>query len=247
VYGKGIEFTASKIKGPIQTKTTVVFFDPINKVEVTKTLTRDKIIFETVESKLLADQTGYLIIHSFNVGTGKEFNRQLDQILQQKPKQIILDLRNNGGGILEETVEIAKRFLDAGSILFYTQGRDKKSEPRDIGSTNPINLPLIILVNRYSASASEVLSGSIQDNKKGKLLGEKTFGKAAIQRIFPNPITGEAVKITVQKYLTPSKKDISQKGIDPDILYSYTVETLNPMLDFEKDPVIQFAMKQFSK
>jgi carboxyl-terminal processing protease len=247
VTGKGIEFTASKIKGKIRTQTTVVFYDPIAKKEITLTLTRDNIQFETVESKLLSDKTGYLIIHSFNVGTAKEFERQLDSLLAQNPKQILLDLRNNGGGILEETLEISKRFLDSNSILFYTQGRDKQSIPREIGFAKPMNLPLIILVNRYSASASEVLSGSIQDNKKGRILGEKTYGKAAIQRIFPNPLTGEAVKITVQKYLTPSKKDISHKGIEPDIAYTYTLETLNPMYDFEKDPVVQFAIKQFTK
>lgn len=245
--GKEIEFVAGKIKGQINTKTTVVFFDPIEKKEIVLTLTRDNIIFETVESALLADQTGYIIIHSFNVGTGKEFNRQLDSLLARKPKQIILDLRNNGGGILEETLEIAKRFLTSDSVLFFTQGRDKSNKERRIGRGNPIQLPLIVLVNRYSASASEVLSGAIQDNKMGLILGEKTYGKASIQRIFPNPLTGEAIKITVQKYLTPSKKDISHKGIDPDIPYSYTLESLNPMFDFEKDPVVQFAILQFAK
>ena len=245
--GKEIEFVASKIKGQINTKTTVVFFDPIEKKEIVLTLTRDNIIFETVESALLADQTGYIIIHSFNVGTGKEFDRQLDSLLARKPKQIILDLRNNGGGILEETLEIAKRFLMSDSVLFFTQGRDKRNIERRIGRGNPIQLPLIVLVNRYSASASEVLSGAIQDNKMGLILGEKTYGKASIQRIFPNPLTGEAIKITVQKYLTPSKKDISHKGIDPDIPYSYTLESLNPMFEFEKDPVVQFAILQFAK
>lgn len=245
VTGKGIEFVASKIKGKINTQTIIVFFDPIAKKEVTLTLTRDKIQFETVESKLLSDQTGYIIIHSFNVGTGKEFERQLDSLLAQKPKHILLDLRNNGGGILEETLEISKRFLNSNSVLFYTEGRDKNSIPREIGFARPINLPLLVLVNRYSASASEVLSGSIQDNHKGRILGEKTYGKAAIQRIFPNPITGEAVKLTIQRYLTPSKKDISHKGIEPDIPYTYTLETLNPMSDFEKDPVVQFAITQF--
>jgi len=247
VTGKGIEFVANRIKGHADTQTTIVFFDPENKKEVKLTLTRAKIQFETVESKMLTDQTGYIIIHSFNVGTGNEFNKQLNQLLSQRPTRIILDLRNNGGGILEETLEIAKRFLKSDSVLFYTQGRDKKSVERRIGSANPIQLPLIVLVNRYSASASEVLSGAIQDNKTGSILGEKTYGKASIQRIFPNPLTGEAIKITVQKYLTPSRKDISHKGIEPDIPYAYTLESLNPMFDFEKDPVIQFAVQQFAK
>jgi carboxyl-terminal processing protease len=247
VSDKGIEFVAGRIKGKAKTSTIIVFYDPEAKQEITLTLIRDKILFETVESKILSDQTGYIIIHSFNVGTAKEFNKQLDLLLSQKPKQIILDLRSNGGGILEETLEISKRFLDPDSVLFFTQGRDKQSIERRIGSANPINLPLLILVNRYSASASEVLSGSIQDNHKGKILGEKTFGKACIQKIFPNPISGEAIKLTVQNYLTPSKKDISNKGIEPDIPYVYTLETLNPSIEIEKDPVVQFAMKQFSK
>lgn len=247
VTGKGIEFVANRIKGPAKTETTIVFFDPENKKEVTLTLKRDKIQFETVESKLLPDQTGYIVIHSFNVGTGNELNKQLNQLLSQQPTRIILDLRNNGGGILEETLEIAKRFLKSDSVLFYTQGRDKKSVERRIGSANPIQLPLIVLVNRYSASASEVLSGAIQDNKTGYILGEKTYGKASIQRIFPNPLTGEAIKITVQKYLTPSRKDITNKGIEPDIIYQYTMETLNPMIEPEKDPVVLYAINQFSK
>jgi len=249
VTGKGIDFVASKIKGPIKTQTTITFDDPKIKKNYTFTLTRDSIQFETVESKILKDQTGYIIIHSFNVGTARDFNKHLDQLLENQPKRIILDLRGNGGGILEETVEIAKRFLPSDSVLFYTTGRDKVLEARKIGSAKPIGLPLLVLVNRYSASASEVLSGAIQDNKCGRILGEKTFGKASIQRVFPNPLSGEAVKITVQKYLTPGKKDITAKGITPDIVFTYTEKNLfapsNMEDNIEADEVVIFALKQF--
>ena len=248
VTGKGIEFVAGKIKGLVRTQTTITFFDPVSKKNFTFTLTRANVKFETVESKMLLDQTAYIIIHSFNEGTARDFNQHMDQLLAQHPKRMILDLRGNGGGILEETVEIARRFLPNDSILFYTRGRDKVLETRRIGSSRPIGCPLIVLVNQFSASASEVLSGAIQDNKVGRILGEKTYGKASIQRVFPNPITGEAVKITVQKYLTPNKTDITSKGITPDIIFKYNEKNLFASSNFDeidKDEVVQFALKQF--
>lgn len=236
VEGKDLEWVASKVRGLENTAVSLTILSPQESQQKEYSLIRKKVKLQTVDSAMLENQIGYIAIHSFSHGTSVDFSAQLDQLLLSEPKGIILDLRDNGGGLLDETIRIAERILPSNSVLFYTKGRDSLMEEKRIGDSKPLSLPLYVIVNQNSASASEVLSGAIQDMKVGKIVGEKTFGKASIQKIFPNVLTGEAIKLTVQTYLTPLKQDLMEKGITPDILF----ENLEWTDTIATDPVITF-------
>lgn len=229
VQGKELESVSALIRGPEQTAVVLT----IIKNNLTKdiTLKREKVEIETVSGIMVTSEVAYIKIYSFNLNTDDEFNKVLDSLLKNKPKGLILDLRNNGGGILEVTENIAKRFLKDGSIFLYVQDRDNEPKPQYIYNTNPISIPIVVIVNRNSASASEVLAGAIRDNNVGKILGEKTYGKATIQKIFYYPLSGGAIKLTVQKYLTPNKYDLNKNGLIPDISFIDLDEGNNPKED----------------
>lgn len=229
IQGKGLESVAALIRGPEHSSVTLT----IAKNGVTKdfTLIRKRVEIETVSGMMVSPKIAYIRILSFNVGTDREFNKVLDLLLKNNPEGLILDLRDNGGGILEVTENIAKRFLKENSIFLYVQERNKEPKPQYIYNTNPVNIPVIVIVNKNSASASEVLAGTIRDNNVGKIMGEETFGKATIQKIFNAPYSGGAVKLTIQKYLTPSKHDLSKAGLVPDIPFSDLTVSSNPKED----------------
>jgi len=238
--GHDLEWVASKVRGPENTAVAITLFDPVSKRENNLELTRKKVKLQTVEGTMLQSDVAYIAIHSFSHGTAQDFILQLNQLLAKHPKALILDLRDNTGGLLDETITIAQRILPSQSILFYTKGRDNSLSEQKIGDADPLTIPLYVVVNRNSASASEVLAGAIQDLQVGKLVGEKTFGKASIQKMFPNMMTGEGIKLTVQTYLTPNKHDIMEKGITPDWLFD-NLEWKEP---FGQDPVIQFILEK---
>jgi carboxyl-terminal processing protease len=241
ITGLDLDGVSALIRGPINSKLTIkVMFENTTR---DINLIREKIMLVTVEGKMLTQDIAYIRILTFNFGTDEEFTKILNSQLTKKPKALILDLRDNGGGILEVTTNIAKRFLKNNSILFYTAGRDKKEEPTYITNANPINIPVLVIVNKLSASASEVLAGSIVDNKIGKLVGEKTYGKATIQKIFDIPINNGAIKLTVQKYLTPSKFDLNKNGLTPEYLFTDLTISEDPI----NDKVVIYSMNLFNK
>jgi carboxyl-terminal processing protease len=240
--GKNSTDAAQRIRGPEGTNVEIEFQYPGEAPRV-HDLTRMQVKIPTVQTELLEDQTAYIKIRSFNFGTANEFEKELQQIMEKHPKQIVLDLRNNGGGVLEETQRIAEYFLPEDSILFWTIGKDKKAISRKMNNSKLIELPITVLVNRYSASASEVLSGAIQDYKTGTIIGEKTYGKASIQRVFRFAPTGGAIKLTVEKYLTPNKRNIMGEGLSPDL----TFEDITPTKIVSEDPCVNFAIDYLLK
>ncbi len=239
VQGKELESVSALIRGPEQTSVVLT----ITKNNITKeiVLKRERVEIETVSGMMVSPEIAYIKIYSFNLNTDDEFNKVLDQLIKNNPKGLILDLRDNGGGILEVTENIAKRLLKDGSIFLYVQDRNNEPKPQYIYNANPINIPIVVIVNRNSASASEVLAGAIRDNNVGKILGEKTYGKATIQKIFYSPFSDGAIKLTVQKYLTPNKYDLNKNGLTPDIPFSDLTESSNP----KEDKAIKKALELF--
>lgn len=241
VVNKDLEIISSMIKGPENTEVVLTIIN--DDLEKDYTLKREKIEIETVYGEMISNDIAYVRILSFNFDTDKEFNRVLTPLLNNNPKGLILDLRDNGGGILEVTINIAKRFLNDGMILFYTKEKNKEPQPLYINGCKPINIPLIVIVNKGSASASEVLAGAIKDNKVGRIIGEETFGKATIQRMFNVPFSGDAIKLTIQNYLTPNKYDLGSKGLKPDISFS----DLSSGDDPKDDNVVKEAISLLAK
>jgi len=164
---------------------------------------------------MMENQIGYLGITEFDSVTPQQFMDGMQELRDQDMKALILDLRSNPGGSLSAVCDIARQLLPSGDIV-YTVDRDGNREDYTCDGANEIDIPLVVLVNGYSASASEILSGSIKDYGKGTIVGETTYGKGVVQRIFPFE-DGTAVKLTISNYFTPNGNNINGVGIEPDV------------------------------
>ena len=172
-------------------------------------ITRRMISLTTVNSQKIGD-IGYINITQFDRKTDKEFIEQYENLKKQNVKSIVLDLRNNPGGLLDSTVKIADYLLPQGVIV-----KTKKEDVQKSDSSEQ-NLPMVVLVNGSSASASEILTGALKDYKKAKIVGEKTFGKGIVQTIIPMD-KGEGLKLTISEYFSPSGNKIHKQGVKPDV------------------------------
>ena len=178
------------------------------------TITRDNIKLKTVGHKMLDNNIGYIQIVSFSEDTANEFNEAYNDLKNQGMNALVLDLRNNPGGLLTTCVEIAKKLVPKGEIVSIV---DKQGNKETYSSSlEAPEYPLVVLINKNSASASEILSGAIQDTKAGTIIGNTSYGKGSVQTILPM-FEDDAVKLTIAKYYTPSGRSIDGTGITPDI------------------------------
>ena len=178
------------------------------------TITRDNIKLKTVGHKMLDNNIGYIQIVSFSEDTANEFNEAYNDLKNQGMKALVLDLRNNPGGLLTTCVEIAKKLVPKGEIVSIV---DKQGNKETYSSSlEAPEYPLVVLINKNSASASEILSGAIQDTKTGTIIGNTSYGKGSVQTILPM-FEDDAVKLTIAKHYTPSGRSIDGTGITPDI------------------------------
>lgn len=178
------------------------------------TITRDNIKLKTVGHKMLDNNIGYIQIVSFSEDTANEFNEAYNDLKNQGMMALVLDLRNNPGGLLTTCVEIAKKLVPKGEIVSIVDKQGNK-ETYSSSLESP-EYPLAVLINKNSASASEILSGAIQDTKAGTIIGNTSYGKGSVQTILPM-FEDDAVKLTIAKYYTPSGRSIDGTGITPDI------------------------------
>ncbi len=188
------------------------------------TITRDKIKVKSVKSRLIEPDIGYLRITQFQSRTGDNLLEAIDSLVDENERAlrgVILDLRNNPGGVLDAAVDVSDAFLEKGLIV-YTEGRIKNSEMTfNARPGDEIDgAPLIVLVNEGSASASEIVAGALQDHKRALILGNKTFGKGSVQTILPLG-NDSAIKLTTARYFTPAGRSIQAEGIMPDIILDH--------------------------
>jgi carboxyl-terminal processing protease len=184
------------------------------------TLTRAVIKIQSVRSRVEGENIGYVRITSFNEQTASGLQNAIKQIKQQAGKKLmgyVVDLRNNPGGLLDQAVAVADEFLDKGEIV-STRGRRNEEGSRYNAKPGDgaEGLPIVVLINGGSASASEIVAGALQDHRRGIVLGTKSFGKGSVQTIIPLPGHG-AMRLTTARYYTPSGRSIQAKGIEPDI------------------------------
>lgn len=199
-------------------------------------LKREKIELKNVSSKMIDDDIGYIRLHTFDENTSKEVRDQTEKLINEGAKGLIIDLRNNPGGLLNEAVLVSSLFIQKG-VIVSVKSRDGKEEIyRAVhgihGIGKAFDLPLVVLVNGGSASASEIFAGAIRDHKRGVLVGEKTFGKGSVQNMIPLS-NGAGLILTTAKYFTPSGESIHEKGITPDIVVKGTkdLSKSDPQLD----------------
>lgn len=216
----GVEYKAddmtavsNKIKGEEGTKVTVELLRGSENVKYE--LTRSKVKVNQVEGKVISDDIGYIKFTSFDETTAEDFKKQYQELAKKNIKSLIIDLRNNGGGIVDQALEIADYIADKDSVLLYEVDKNNKETVRKAKTDPIINMPIVILTNENTASASEILAGALKDLGKAKTVGTKTYGKGVIQQILKLN-DGSGLKITIEEYQTPNKNKINKVGIEPD-------------------------------
>ncbi|WP_269605201.1 S41 family peptidase [Prochlorococcus marinus] len=216
IEGLSIDSTVKLIRGKKGTKVELGIIRDEELLNVS--LIRDRIEINVVESRInntvIGAKIGYLRLKQFNAKSPKEMSLSINELEKQKPFGYVLDLRSNPGGLLEASIEIARQWINTG-IIVSTKTKDGITDIRKAKSRALTKRPVVVLIDEGSASASEILSGAIKDNKRGVLVGNKTFGKGLVQSV-RSLSDGSGLTVTVAKYLTPSGKDINKNGIEPD-------------------------------
>lgn len=230
----------TKIRGAKGTKVTLTILRKGKKDPLDVSITRDDVNIESVSLEDKGKGIYYIAINQFSDNTKTEFDNAIQQILLKDPKGIILDLRYNGGGYLDISVDILSEFLKGKVEAVTIKRREAKdNETMYVSGNAPLaNVPMVVLVNKGSASASEIVAGAIQDHKRGIVMGEQTFGKGSVQEVDKLP-DGSSLRITIAKWYTPGGKNISEVGITPDILVPMTEQDA----EAKKDPQLDAAIK----
>ncbi len=233
--GMDIEQAVRLIRGKAGTIVKLGIYRNGNKIY--KSLLRQKIEIKSVKSKINNTKDGlligYLRIKQFNANASKEIKGTLIDFENKKISGYILDLRGNPGGLLDSSIEISRHFIDKG-IIVSTVSKNGLKEIKQANGSAITKKPLVVLVNEASASASEIVSGAIRDNQRGKLVGKKTFGKGLVQSM-RTLIDGSGLTVTVAKYLTPNGTDINKSGIIPDIEVNMNKRILPRDIGTKKD------------
>lgn len=219
VEGYQLEDVSKHIRGPVDTSVDLVVRR--NGEEQSFTVQRRQIHVPTVAGKMVdGTDVGYIRIAVFSDGTADDFTKEFTKLREQGMKKLILDLRDNPGGIVEQAVGVASNFVPPNStIVSYTEQDGKLDQYTAQGTDDPI--PIVVLVNENSASASEIVAGAVQDMKLGPVVGVKTYGKGTVQGVFPVD-SSSAVKVTVAKYRTTNGREIDGVGIEPDVVVPLT-------------------------
>ena len=217
VMGMSLSDAIEKMRGEPGSEITLEIRRNKDPELLSYTLTRDEIKSRSVRAKLLSDAIGYVRITQFQDQTGDELNKALQDWQGDALNGVILDLRNNPGGVLNAAVDVSNAFLNDGLIV-YTEGRDPSSELKFSANsqTRMPDMPLIVLINGGSASASEIVAGALQDHHRAVVVGTQSFGKGSVQTILPLA-NDKAIKLTTARYFTPNGRSIQAKGITPDI------------------------------
>ncbi|MDD5196805.1 MAG: S41 family peptidase [Candidatus Omnitrophica bacterium] len=223
---RGIDLSGAtkKLRGkPGEAVTLTILRESTQKILEFKIVRAMIKINDIKEAKILTDGIGYIRLVEFRENTPKDFKAAVQKLSRFKMDALILDLRNNPGGLLESALEITGEFVPEGKLIAYTQGRKADQNMRFISKArSPIlNLPLVVLINQGSASGSEIIAGALQDYKRATILGVKSFGKGSVQTVIPLS-DGSALRLTTSKYFTPSGKEIHGKGVTPDIVLDVT-------------------------
>lgn len=230
-----LEDAVKQLRGKPGTEVTITVLRPKTSEVKDYTIKREIISVPSVKDlngkqkyPFVEDKIGYIRLVQFNEPTASEFEKALQKLEERGMEALILDLRNNPGGLLDSAKEVVEKFVPRGELLVYTEGRDRRQriEYRSRGRGKTRDYPLVVLINGGSASGSEIVAGALQDLKRAILVGETTFGKGSVQSVLPLTADpeGPALRLTTAKYYTPSKRVIHEIGITPDIVVPVTLE-----------------------
>ncbi|MBP3463174.1 MAG: S41 family peptidase [Clostridia bacterium] len=217
VSTKGVDYIASRIKG--KEGTTVKVKVLRGEEEIVFDIERKTIQLYKLEYEMIENNIGYIDFDSFTGTCDEEFIEAINDLNSQGMKSLIIDLRDNTGGYVDSALNIADLFIEKGKTLLITEDKDGNEEKEVAAKDKTVDVPVIILVNEYSASASEILTGCLKDYNVATVVGTNTYGKGVIQSLVPNVLgeqIGGALKVTIAEYYTPNKNKINKIGIEPD-------------------------------
>jgi carboxyl-terminal processing protease len=244
--GMALQEAVFRIRGPRGTTVRLTIERAGRRSEVG--IVRDRIEIRAAEGldnldagareELRESHIGYVRLVTFSDNSVRAFDRLVADVQRAGGRALVLDLRNNGGGLLDVSLEIANRFIPAGRPLVHTVNRTDRRQTERATARPKITIPVVVLVNEFSASASEILAGALQDSSAATLVGTKTFGKGVIQTVIELPL-GSGAAITTAKYLTPNGRDIHKKGLSPDIVVGESEETLRQRLKGQPEEEIE--------
>jgi len=233
------EQAVMKIRGPRGSKVILTISRKGHNEPIDLTITRETINVSSVEWKMI-EGIALIELNQFGTKTKDEFSKTISEMLPKRPKGIILDLRYNGGGYLDGAVDIVSEFIEKGKVVSVKKRNPEEDEVIYVnGKARVANTPLVVLINKGSASASEIVAGAIQDYGRGKILGEQSFGKGTVQEV-ENLIDGSSLRITVAKWYTSNNNNISEVGIKPDIVVERSVDDMSSNKDPQLDAALEY-------
>lgn len=243
VTGEDLTEVVSHIKGKKGTEVQLTVLRGDDNKEVTVTAVRNTVQVQTVKHEMKNDGIGYLAVSEFDLVTYEQYKEALADLENQGMKGLVVDLRNNPGGNLETVCDILDLMLPEGLIV-YTEDKEGNRDEKKSDEENQFCLPMVVLMNGNSASASEIYAGAIQDYRTGKIVGTQSYGKGVVQQIFMLK-DGTSVKLTIAEYFTPKGRNINGKGISPDVEVEYERNEENPDADNQLDKAMEVLKEQF--
>lgn len=243
--GLSVDEAVQAIRGAKGTSVTLVLHRGQEENNRTVSIVRDKIVVDPVNSKVITvndRRLGYIRLSSFNRDVDRRFRQTAQDLLSQSIDGLILDLRNNPGGYLDQSVAVASAFIPDGLVVSEVGRNGDRRELKAAGNAFLNETPTVVLVNRGSASASEIVAGALQDTKHATVVGEQTFGKGSVQE-YENLADGSSLKLTVAKWFTPRGRSISDEGIRPDVAVALTPDDR----DNDRDPQLSKAEELLAK
>ena len=242
VTGEDLSDVVSKVKGEKGTQVTITVLRADTGEEEELTITRDTIEAQTVSHEMKENNVGYIRITEFDTVTYEQYKEALEDLGDQGMERLIVDLRSNPGGNLDTVCDILDLMLPEGLIV-YTEDKNGEREEYTSDEENQFDKPLVVMMNVYSASASEIFAGAIQDYGLGKIVGTQSYGKGVVQSVFDLQ-DGTSVKLTIAEYFTPNGRSIDGEGITPDVEVEYQYDENNPDADNQLEKAMEVVAQQ---
>lgn len=239
ITGYGLYEAIGLIRGPAGSKVTLTVGRAGADKPFDITITRAKIEIPIVESKMLPGDIAYVSLYEFSAPATERLNAALKDLLAQHPKGLVFDLRDNPGGYLQQAIEVSDLFLSSGIIVIERSSDGNEDTLRATSKGIAQDIPLVVLVNGGSASASEIVAGALQDNGRAKLIGEQTFGKGSVQ--LPQTLSnGGELRVTIAHWFTPNDRAIHGQGLTPDIVVTLTADDAKAGRDPQLDRAVEY-------
>jgi len=210
------------------------------------TITREKIVIKSAAGEMLDNNIGYIQITTFGDNTTSELRAALKDLLAQNPDGLVIDLRNNGGGYLQTAIEVGSEFINKGVILYEQYGDGERTTYKALNNGQATDIPLVVLINEGTASASEIVAGAIQDYGRGQLVGVTSYGKGSVQNWVPLSNDQGAVRVTIAKWLTPNERTIQGTGLTPDVEVEITAENRQAGQDPQLDKAVEVLLQEIN-